>query len=173
MNVQTLIQVLEAEVILFRELAGLEQRMLLALLDHDSAKAQACQADYQTLCNHIAHAEEIRLSLIRKTAEEMGINPVLDEQSARVMTPQELFARLQQQLAPELAGLVKDGMKDFKRAVEELLSTNRALAAYTQAQLLTLDGFLAELMPARKNGLYGADGRQQSSVRPQLFSREM
>lgn len=167
MSVTTMLQVLEAEAILFREMVRLEQQMLAALLDHDSAATMALQEEYRSLGSHVDRAESIRTGLLQELARALGIDP------ARMDSTSHLVVRILGALDPDNAARFREGMKDLQSAMEELRMSNRALSLYTRARLDTLDCFLAELLPERGNGLYGSDGRQQSNLRPQILNRSM
>lgn len=169
MSVENLLQVMQAQTLLLRELAGLEQKMLRSLLDRNSAVVQECNERYQGLSTHLDQAEKVRIELIRRLAHAMGIVSHPGTQTS----PSELMARITDRLDPQERNAFTMASRRFSVAVQELVAMNQALHTYTQAQLVTLDGFLTELFPSRDQGTYGADGRHQSNGRPMLLNRHI
>jgi len=172
MTVDTLNQVLEAETVLMQELVLLEQKMLSALLEQDSLAVQNCQTDYTKLGKHLERAEEIRITILRQIALDKGINPIIDPVRGTECSQYELLKRLEQKLGSEEVQGIHDRNMQLKKAVKNLEASNRALQVYAQAQLVTLDTFLTELIPSKNEGFYGSDGRQQTSVRPRILNWE-
>ena len=168
MSVSNLIQVMQAQTILMNELAALENRMLAAILDKDAGAVQSCLETNATLSAHLDQAETVRVTLIGQLASERGIvTPSGTEKKVL-----EQFDRLMLRLDGLDRTRLTEISRQFKLAVQRLVSINRALRMYTEAQLVTLDSFLSELLPERSHGVYGADGRQSASVRPQLLNRQ-
>ena len=106
---------------------------------------------------------------IRRIAAAMGIVSHPSTQTS----PAELMARIADRLDPEERSQLTLAGRRFSVAVQELVSMNQALHTYTQAQLVTLDGFLTELFPSRDQGTYGSDGRHQANARPILLNRHI
>lgn len=168
MSVQNLVEVMRAQTVLMNELATLEKRMLKALLDKDAQAVQACLEHNNLLSDHLAKAEEVRLALIGQLAASLG---AADTSGAEIR-PVELFDRILARLDPVTRGCLQEATRGFQAAVRNMVNINQALRMYTEAQLITLDTFLVELLPQRSQGVYGADGRQTASQRPQLLNRQ-
>lgn len=165
MKIQDLLQVMQAQCLLMNELSGLERRMLSAVLDKDAAAVQLCNERCAVLNASLAQAEEVRLALVRRLALAAGLR--VDE--SKPLDQSELLARLGARLDAADRSALAAGLRGFKIAIQQLVGVNQGLQAYTEAQLVTLNSFMVELMPDRKQGVYGADGRQAGSARPQLF----
>jgi hypothetical protein len=167
MSVQNLIAVMRAQTVLMNELAQLEKRMLAALLDKDAAAVQACLERNNLVAEHLNQAEEIRLALIARLAAFLGIT----SHPESAIRPVELFDHILARLEAAERATLQTATRSFRAAAASMVNLNRALRMYTEAQLTTLDSFLSELLPQRGHGVYGADGRQTASQRPQLLSR--
>jgi len=168
MSVQNLVQVMQAQTVLMNELAALEKRMLSAILAKNAAGIQACVEQNDALSAHLEQAETVRLALIAKMAGQLGITVHAGSDSRSI----ELFDRMVARLDAKSQAQVKETIKLFRVAVQNLVNMNQALRMYTEAQLVTLDSFLCELLPQRNHGVYGADGKQSASARPQLLNRQ-
>ncbi len=168
MSVQNLIQVMQAQTVLLNELAKLEKTLLSAILDKDAASIQGCIERNTTLSEHLNQAEAIRVTLIARMAAQCGI---VSHPESSIQTV-ELYDRLLLRLPTVDCAHLRQSNKDFRLAIQNLVSINQALRMYTEAQLVTLDSFLCELLPQRTHGVYGANGRQTASQRPQLLNRQ-
>ena len=168
MSVQNLVQVMQAQTVLMNELAALEKRMLSAILAKNAAGIQACVEQNDALSAHLEQAETVRIAIIGNLATSYGIVSHPDSDCRSL----ELFDRVVLRLDAKSQAQVKDTIKLFRVAVQNLVNMNQALRMYTEAQLVTLDSFLCELLPQRNHGVYGADGKQSASARPQLLNRQ-
>ena len=165
MNIQDLLQVMQAQCLLMNELTGLERRMLSAVLDKDAAAVQLCNERCNILSASLAQAEDVRLALVKHLAIDAGIkiDPALPTNQT------ELLARLCARLGAVERANLSQALRNFKISIQQLVGVNQGLQSYTEAQLITLNSFLTELLPERNNGVYGSDGKQSASGRPQLF----
>ncbi len=169
MHITSLLQVMEAEMVLINEMTGLERRMLVSLLNRNSSEVQTCQEQYFQLSAHIQQAEDIRLSILQKTALSLG-SPSHNNQ---ILSSIELMARIEHYLDPESRQTLQDCKRRFRQSLGQLINSNNALKVYTEAQLITLDSFLTELFPDRADGTYGSDGRQRTTMRPQVLNTQV
>jgi len=164
MSVHNLLQVMQAQGLLMNELATLECNVLAAVLEKDAAAVQRLNARRETLSAHLVQAEEVRVALIRKLALEHAIVLKADQSDDAA----EVLARLTARLSDSDRSSLATALRRFKIALQQLVTMNQCLQSYTEAQMITLDSFMGELFPQRKQGVYGADGRQSTSARPQL-----
>ena len=168
MSVQNLTQVMQAQTLLMNELAKLEKRLLSAILDKDASAIQECLSHNATLSEHLNQAEAVRVTLIARMAAQCGI---VSHPESTIQTV-ELYERVLLRLPVAGREALKQTGREFRLAIQNLVSINQALRMYTEAQLVTLDSFLSELLPQRSHGVYGSDGRQTASQRPQLLNRQ-
>lgn len=139
--------------------------MLTAVLDKDAAAVQLCNERCNILSASLTQAEDVRLALISHLAEYHGLK--LDTSVS--VDQSELLARLSARLDVAERAALANALRSFKVSVQQLVGINQCLQSYTEAQMLTLNSFLIELLPSRNQGVYGADGRQAASQRPQLI----
>ena len=165
MNIQDLLQVMQAQCLLMNELTGLEHRMLTAVLDKDSTAIQLCNERCAVLSASLAQAEDVRLALIRHLSAFYGV----ESDPTAIEDQSELLGRLSSRLEPAGRAALAASLRSFKVSVQQLVGINQCLQSYTEAQMITLNSFLTELLPQRNHGIYGSDGRQTASQRPQLF----